>query len=312
MHATDDIDSSSSVQTRRTLLTASVLNFLGSGLGISAIVKGSITGGEVAVVLAGGVYGLLALVAILVIRKLPIEKVAAISTKFYTAYLCAGILVSLLRGGNHENLSVYLEWCFTLLVFNELVNVQSVGRFLAKFILFAPLVILGCLFSRVLALFPLGTVYIIVAFCISYLCFGLMLDAVTQYREAYVIEREHASSLRIESEVLDSICDCFISLDREFRLIYLNDAATSEFGVERSASLNRTIRDVIPNFFSESMLAELQVASEGVSATAFESQNAKGLWYDTRCFPQRGRMSIYFRNITESVLSRHQLEVQQF
>jgi diguanylate cyclase (GGDEF)-like protein/PAS domain S-box-containing protein len=136
-----------------------------------------------------------------------------------------------------------------------------------------------------------------------------MLDAVTQYREAYIVEREHAKSLRIESEVLESISDCFISLDREFRLVYLNDAACSEFAVKPGAALNHAIPGVIPGFFSESMLAELRVASDQAHATVFETQSAKGLWYEMRCFPQRGRMSIYFRNITESVLSRHQLEV---
>jgi PAS domain S-box-containing protein len=155
----------------------------------------------------------------------------------------------------------------------------------------------------------MGAAYIVVAFCISYLCFGLMLDAVTRYREAYIVERERAKSLRIESEVLESISDCFISLDREFRLVYLNDAACSEFAIEPGAALNHTIPGVIPGFFSESMLAKLRVTSDESSATAFEAQNAKGLWYEMRCFPQRERMSIYFRNITESVLSRHQLEV---
>ena len=142
MHERDDVDSSSTFQARRALLTASVLGLLGSGLGISAIMKGDVSGGEVAVVLAGGVYGLGALVTLLSSRKLPVEKVAAVSTAFYAAYLCSGILVSLLCGGNHDNLFVYLVWCFTLLVFNKLVNIPSVGRFLAKFILLAPLVIL--------------------------------------------------------------------------------------------------------------------------------------------------------------------------
>jgi len=309
MHATDNVDSSSRVLARNALLTASALVLLGSGLGISAITKGRVSGGEAAVILAGGVYTLGVLIVLLANRKLPVEKIAAVSTAFYTAYLCSGILVSILPGGNHEDLLVYLLWCFTLLVFNKLVNVPSVGRFLAKFILYAPLVILGCLFSRILAVFSLGPVYLVVVFCISYLCFGLMLDAVTQYREAYIVEREHAKSRLIESEVLESISDCFISLDCEFRLVYLNDAACSEFTVERNTALNQTIPAVIPGFFSEPMLAALQVASDKAAATEFETQSAKGQWYEMRCFPQRGRMSVYFRNITESVLSRHQLEV---
>jgi len=234
MHAKDDVDSSSSVLARRALLTASALGTLGSGLGISAIMKGNVSGGESAVVVAGGIYGLGTLIALLCYKKLPSEKVAALSTAFFTVYLCAGILVSLLGAGNHGNLFVYLIWCPALLVFNKLVNMPSVGRFLAKVILYAPLVLVTCLFSRVLVLFSANSVNIIVAFCISYLCFGLMLDAVTEYRETYIVEREHARSLEIESEVLESISDCFIALDAEFKLVYVNDAACAEFGVERN------------------------------------------------------------------------------
>jgi diguanylate cyclase (GGDEF)-like protein/PAS domain S-box-containing protein len=309
MHATDDVHSSSSSQARRALLIASTLAFVGSGVGISAILKGDVRGAEAVVVIAGGIYGLATLVALLASRRLPVEKVAAVSTAFFTAYLCFGILISLLCRGNHTDLFVYLFWCFTLLVFNKLVNVPTVGRFLAKFILIAPLAILCCLFSKVLEVLPASDVNLVVIFCLSYLCFGLMLDAVTEYRESYIIERERAKSLRIESEVLESIADCFISLDSEFRLVYLNDAACSEFAVERRAALNQTIPGIIPGFFSESMLAALRAASDQASTTAFEAQNAIGLWYEMRCFPQRGNMSIDFRNITESVLSRHRLEV---
>jgi hypothetical protein len=55
-----------------------------------------------------------------------VQKVAAVSSTFHTAYLCSGILVSLLCSGNHHNLFVYLVWCFTLLAFNKVVNVPSV------------------------------------------------------------------------------------------------------------------------------------------------------------------------------------------
>jgi diguanylate cyclase (GGDEF)-like protein/PAS domain S-box-containing protein len=135
-----------------------------------------------------------------------------------------------------------------------------------------------------------------------------MLEAVTRYREAYIIERERANSLKIESEVLESISDCFISIDSEFRLVYLNDAACSEFAIEREVALNHFLLSATKGFVSELMLAELQAAAVRTSASAFEAQDLKGQWYEMRCFPQQGQMSIYFRNITESVLARHQLD----
>jgi diguanylate cyclase (GGDEF)-like protein/PAS domain S-box-containing protein len=60
------------------------------------------------------------------------------------------------------------------------------------------------------------------------------------------------------------------------------------------------------------MLTELRAASDQTSVTMFEAQDSKhGMWYEMRCFPQPERMSIYFRNITESVLSRCTLEAAQ-
>jgi hypothetical protein len=65
-------------------------------------------------------------------------------------------------------------WFFPLLVFNKLVNSPAVGRVLARFLLIAPLVLVGCLFPRLMADLPLDLKFLVVAFCISYLFFGLM------------------------------------------------------------------------------------------------------------------------------------------
>ena len=308
MREIDEVDTSSSSQARSALLTAAVISFVGSGVGVSAIVQGTVTGGEAGLIFVGGVYGLGAIIALLSMRQVPVQKVAAAYVTFYAAYLSAGILITLLGRGNHESLFVYLVWFFALLVFNKLVNAPTVGRLMARFIRAAPLVLVGCLFQRVLVVFPIGTVYIVAAVCLCYLLFGQMLDAVTAYREKYIVERERAESLRIESEVLESISDCFISLDSQFRLVYLNDAACTEFAVERRAALHRTILNVAPGFFSESMLTGLRAASDQSFATAFETQLGENEWYEIRCFPRRGHLSIYFRNMTESVLSRHELE----
>ena len=203
------------MQARSALLTTSLLALSGSILGVFAMAQGNVRGGESAVVVAGGLYGFVSMIFLLARRTVPLQTMATLSTSFYAIYLCAGILVTLLGGSNQNNLFIYLIWAFTLLVFNKLVNDPAVGRLLAKFILAAPLLIVCCLFPRVIALFPLSFIYLTASFCLSYLCFGLMLDAVTKYREAYVVERERAKSLMVESKVLESISDCFISLNAD-------------------------------------------------------------------------------------------------
>jgi diguanylate cyclase (GGDEF)-like protein/PAS domain S-box-containing protein len=304
----DEVDASSSKHARTALLTAAVLALAGSGVGFSAIQQGIVVGAEKVLVLAGGAFNLLILVALLAWRRIPVRKVAALSTAFYTLYLGGGILIALLNKGDLGHLFIYSFWCYTLLVFNKLVNVPHVGRFLARIILFAPIALICGLLPRFAGHLPTELVNLAVVFCLSYLCFGLTLDGVTKYRETYIVERERAESLRIESEVLESISDCFIALDSGFRLVYLNDAACSEFAVDRRGTLKKALSDAIPEFLSAAMLAALRAACGSASATVFEAQNINGQWYEMRCYPQLGRMSIYFRNITESVRSRQQLE----
>jgi diguanylate cyclase (GGDEF)-like protein/PAS domain S-box-containing protein len=300
---------SSSAVARTALLIAALLALAGSGLGVYAILLGVATGIERMLVLSGGLFASGVLVAPLIHRRVKVQTLSTASTIFYAVYLCAGIFISLLGTGDHQSLFVYLIWLFPLLVFNRLVNSYVVERFLAKVILIGPLVILGGLSFRLTALFATRSLYLVGVFCLSYACFGLMLTLVTRYRESCIVERERAESLRVEAEILESISDCFITLDSEFRLVYLNDAACSEFEVERRAALNVAIPNAVPGFFSAPMLAELRTASTQASASMFEAQDAKhGMWYEMRCFPQPGRVSICFRNITKSVLSRRKLE----
>jgi diguanylate cyclase (GGDEF)-like protein/PAS domain S-box-containing protein len=290
-------------------VSASTLALAGAGIGVFEILRGVAAREETMIVLSSGIFAFSVLAASLVFRKIPVQRIATAATAFYTVYLCTGIVISLFCQVDHQNLFVYLIWFFPLLLFNRLVNSAAMGRSFARVILIAPVAILCCLCFKVIALFGAASVYRVVVFCLSYVFFGVMLNLITRYREAYIAERAHAESLRIESEVLESISDCFISLDSEFKLVYLNDAACCELGVERQAALNGAIPSVIPGFFSDAMLAGLRAASFKDSASVFEAQDdQQSRWYEMRCFPRPGRISIYFRNITETVLSRRNLE----
>ncbi len=306
----DNADGSSTKVARNALLVAASLALAGSILGVAASERGTVTGVEVALVYVGGVFAVGLLLTLFVFRRVPVQSAATVSTAFYTSYLCAGLLIWRFATSDFSNLCIYMMWFFPLLVFNRMVNSPAIGRFLAHFIRFAPLVLLACFFPRLMAALSFGHFNVVMVFCLSYICFGLMSNAESRYREAYIRERERAESLRIESEVLESISDCFISLDAEFRLVYLNDAACAEFGVKRNMALQATIPNAVLGFFSAPMLAALWDAAAKPAASMFEAQcESRGEWYEMRCFPRPDGMSVYFRNRTEAVLSRHKLEV---
>jgi diguanylate cyclase (GGDEF)-like protein/PAS domain S-box-containing protein len=306
--ARKDGDRPSRVLARRALIISAILSLAGSVLGAISILHGTVSGIETILVLSGLVFASGTLATLLVWRNIALQAVATVSTAYFAIYLCAGTIIAVFGPAPHFNFFIYLLWFFPLMVFNKLVNAPATGRLLAKSLMLAPLLIICCLFPRLLAIFETGLLFVLAIWCFSYVCFGLMFDTVTRYREEYIVERERAESLKVESAVLESISDCFISLDSEMRLVYLNDAACTEFAVERCVALNDTIANAIPGVFSRSIMTELQAASGNCLASMFEARNEKqDRWYEMRCFPRRGGMSVYFRNITESILSRHQL-----
>jgi signal transduction histidine kinase/CheY-like chemotaxis protein len=95
----------------------------------------------------------------------------------------------------HLNLFIYLIWFFPLVVFNRLVNAPAVGRLLDKSILILPLLMMGCLSYRLVAIFQIELLFLLIASTISYIGFGLMFNVVSRYREEYLVECERAISL---------------------------------------------------------------------------------------------------------------------
>ena len=310
MHEKVNVDKGSDALARKAMLLGGMLGLAGSALGIFGVLNGTLGGAQTVLIPSGAVFGLVLLAMLLFDRRIALQTVATASTVFYMSYLSAGLVIAIVGERDHHSFFVYLVWYFPLLVFNKLVNSPAVGRVFEKFILVNPLVIVGLLFvSKWAADYGVTALTVVAAACLSYVCFGLLLNAVTRYREKYIVERERAETLRIEADVLESISDCFISFDEEFTLVYLNDAACSEFGVERRAALGRRVQEAIPGFFTLSMLSKFRESSGTNSSIAFEAENEQqGQWYEMRCFPQPGRMSVFFRNTTEAVLSRRRLE----
>lgn len=301
-------DRSSSALARRALLITGILALLGAGLGVVGIFRGTVVGFEIVLVLSCMVFAFGKLLTLLVFRAVPLQAVATASTIYFALYLCAGPIIALNGAGPHMSLFIYLLWFFPLLVYNKLVNAPAMGRVLAKSLLVAPVLLLVMLSARLLAIFEIEMMFLLAAYCLSYIAFGLSFNVVTRYREEYIVERERSESLKFESEVLESISDCFISLDSQARLVYLNDAAAAEFGVERPAALDATIAEAVPGFLSSEMLAELHAATQRSAASMFEAPNdRRDRWFEMRCFPRPDGMSIYFRNTTSSMSARRKL-----
>ena len=308
MRALDQVDLSSSLLARNALTTAAVLAVAGSGLGVAGILQGGMPWMEQVLVLCGGTFGVAMLLTLLFFRRVPTQWVALVSVAFYGAYLSAGLLIALLGRRSHEDALIYLQWFFPLLLLNRMVNAPAAGRMASHVLLAAPLLIISLLFRRVIVMNSPTMVYLTLVACLSYVLFALMLNAVSRYREAYIVEIERTESLRMQSQVLESISDCFVSMDADFTLTYVNDAACAELGVRRDAVTGESILNLHPGLFSRSVLHALTLGSGGHHLTVHEVQTEEGQWYEMRCFSHPERISIWFRNISDVVRSRKALE----
>jgi diguanylate cyclase (GGDEF)-like protein/PAS domain S-box-containing protein len=312
MYESDVRDGTASALARQALLITLTAAWFGAGLGMVGVHLGTVAGKEFKLILCSLLFSSGGLVTLFLFRSVALQTVATVSTICFSINLCAGIMIAAFGSGEHLNLFVYLIWFFPLLVFNKLVNRPDVGRFLAKLLLITPLLSIGCLLPRLLLIFNAMPLILLAVYCLSYIGFAAMFNVVTRYREEFVVEQERVESLKLASQILESISDCFISLDVRHELVYLNNAACTEFAVERHSALRKTLANAAPAFLSHSMQTGIEAAFINATASIFEAQhNERDIWYVVRCYPRLDGMSIYFQNVTESVLSRRELEQAQ-
>jgi signal transduction histidine kinase len=195
MLETDNAGQSSGALARRALLVTATLALVGSCLGAIGILKGTVVGPERVLVLSCLLFTSGTLVILLVCRNVPLQAVATASTAYFAVYLCACSISAVSSVGRPLNLFIYLVWFFPLLVFNKMVNAANVGRRLSRSLLLAPILLLACLYYRLIVVFKTEMLFLLMAYCLSYVSFGLMFDVITRYREEYVVERARAESL---------------------------------------------------------------------------------------------------------------------
>lgn len=308
MRAHDQLDVSSSALARTSLIVAAVIAIAGSLARIFGTFHGASILAERVLVTCGFAINVCLLIVLTAFRRVTTQLVTRVATLLYGLYLSVGLLIALFTNAKPESALIYLPWFFPLLLVSRLVNSPAVGRFASWFLVAIPIVILGTRFDRVLQMGSRSLIAAAVTACLSYVLFALMLNAVLRYREAYIVESERAKSLTTQAQVLESISDCFISMDSDLRLTYANDAACLEAGIKREDLLGHPLRSINRGFFPESLIQTLTSSSGSHASSIHEIRNEAGQWYEMRCFSHPDRISVTFRNITQVILARQDLE----
>jgi PAS domain S-box-containing protein len=116
-------------------------------------------------------------------------------------------------------------------------------------------------------------------------------------------ESDLAVANRRIADILDTIADGFVVLDRDFRFIYVNRQA-AEFmrptGLTREQFIGRVIWDVFPAMVGTELEQAYRRAMREQAGTTFERYSpVTGRWYEIRLYTTPDTLTVYHRNITE-------------
>ena len=107
------------------------------------------------------------------------------------------------------------------------------------------------------------------------------------------------TSYRQMSNILESITDAFVALDREWRYTYINQEAETLLRKRRSQLLGQTIWNVFPEVIGSPFEAGLRQASEQQKTIEIEAFYPPfDAWFEVRLYPSEEGLSIYFRDIS--------------
>ena len=135
---------------------------------------------------------------------------------------------------------------------------------------------------------------------------------------SWLARKLHTETARAEEgerrigEILESIADNFVALDRDWRFTYINRAAEVMLGRSRDELLGRTIWQEYPQL-SDSRLGGVyrQVSHDHGPAQMEYFDPAAKAWFEVRVYPSKqGGISVYFVDITER--KRHEAEMARF
>ena len=112
------------------------------------------------------------------------------------------------------------------------------------------------------------------------------------------------------AQILESISDAFVAVDREWRFSYLNAKAQQVFRIRLSRLLGRVCWELFPEGTRTQGYRRLHEAmDEGRTVEYLEYSLRYGIWYEVKAYPSRDGLSIYFRDVTERVAAEQKLRL---
>lgn len=119
-------------------------------------------------------------------------------------------------------------------------------------------------------------------------------------RPAAAVEAPREAQERRAGQILDSIADGFVALDRSWSIIYLNPLVERLFGRPRDELLGTDVRDILPDIDRNVFWQHYQQAVEEGSPIHFEARShLVDSWFEVHAYPSASGLSVLFRDVTE-------------
>lgn len=123
---------------------------------------------------------------------------------------------------------------------------------------------------------------------------------------AELLARETAARAEVElahgrlRTLVESMTDAFVSIDRDWRITYVNAAAEQILGRSRDVLLGRDLWDEFPGTLGTRFFTEYHRAfAEQVSVVFDEFYTPLDKWLEVRAYPSPDSLTLYFRDITD-------------
>ena len=119
-------------------------------------------------------------------------------------------------------------------------------------------------------------------------------DEKKKYEEAL------SQSLREKRDLLETISEGFMALDKDWKVVYWNKEAERVFGISRQELLGQTLFEVVPDANRLQFFQHLERAFKEKDIVHFEEYlPPMKQWFEAHAYPSFDGMSVFFHDITK-------------